>query len=142
MSKRLSSKDFYEVYSKVPRLCVDLVVQNKDGILFTLRNIPPALRFWHLPGGTVLYKESLEEAVRRIAKEELGIEIRIIKNLGAIEYLDDKTTIFGHSISVAFLVTLKEGRIKLDNQSSEFKFFKKIPEKTLKEQKAFLKRNF
>lgn len=137
MPKRLTSKQFKYIYSRAPRLCVDLVVKNSDGILLTLRNIEPAKGFWHLPGGSVLHGETLEKATKRVGKQELGIDIEIVKQLGVVEYITSQTN-FGHSLSVVFLVKLKNTQIKLDDQASEFKFFKQIPEKIITEQKKFL----
>lgn len=141
MVKRISSKQFKNIYKRVPRLCVDLVIKNSDGILLTLRNIPPAKGYWHLPGGTVLHGESLEKAAKRVLKQELGVDIETITQLGILEYITSQTN-FGHSVSVVFLVKLpvksETYQIKLDNQASEFKFFKKIPDRTIIEQRIFL----
>lgn len=138
MPKQLTSEDFEHIYKRVPRLCVDLVVKNEQGILLTLRNIPPSKGFWHLPGGTVLHGETLEKAAKRIAKTELGAEVEVEKQLGILEYFG-RSTIFGHAVTVVFAVKLKSEKIKLDTQASEFKFFRNIPEKTIKEPKEFLK---
>ena len=35
--KPLSYEEFVAIYSKVPRLCVDLVVRTDEGVLMTLR---------------------------------------------------------------------------------------------------------
>ncbi len=72
--------------SKVPRLCIDLIVKTKDGILLTKRQIPPYIGYWHTPGGTVLLHEKLESAAERIAQEEIGTKIKIIKLLGTMEF--------------------------------------------------------
>jgi len=67
--RKLPLKEFKTIYSKVPRLCVDLVIRNKQGTLLTKRDIPPDLGWWHFPGGTVLIGETLENTVQRVAKE-------------------------------------------------------------------------
>ncbi|GIU68342.1 MAG: hypothetical protein KatS3mg001_192 [Candidatus Pacearchaeota archaeon] len=35
--------------------------------------------FWGLPGGVVEYKETIEEAAKRELREELGVEVKILK---------------------------------------------------------------
>ncbi len=139
--KRLPYKTFRYVYSKVPRLCVDLVIVNNDGVLLTYRQIPPAGR-WHLPGGTVLFGETQEAAVKRIAREELNLEVEIEKLLGVINFdpKDYKVEI-GHAISIAYQIKILGGEIKLDCQASNYKFFGKPPEKIFKVQKEFLTKN-
>ena len=138
MPKRLPSEEFNRIYSKVPRLCVDIVVKSSEGILLTKRAIPPSIGYWHIPGGTIMHGETLEQAVKRVAEKELGVDVKIIKILGATEFLSDKTTIMGHAVSIPHLVKVISGKIKLDNQASEYRFFKKIPGKTIPEHKKFL----
>ena len=83
--KRLPFEEFKSIYSKVPRLCVDLIVQKDNGIVLIKRAIEPSLGKWHFPGGTVLLGESLEDTIHRIAKEELNIKVSIEKLLGYME---------------------------------------------------------
>lgn len=134
--KKLNIKDFNHIYSKVPRLCVDLFLINKDGFLLTKRKISPDYGKWHFSGGTIRFQESLKEAVKRIAKSELGIKVRIIKQIGNMEFLRKSY----HNFSVVFLVKKKSGKIKLDFQASEFKFFKKIPRNTVGEHAKFIRK--
>lgn len=70
--KRLPSKEFKYLYGKVPRLCVDVVIQSKDGVVLSKRDIPPAKGMWHIPGGTVLFGESLEKAAKESPKKKPG----------------------------------------------------------------------
>jgi len=88
--KPFSPEEFKAVCSKVPRLGVDLVIIMRNGIVLTLRDLPSWKGQWHLPGGTVFYKETLEEAVARVARDELGISVSIEKMLGYIEYAEEK----------------------------------------------------
>ena len=82
----LTIKEFKEIYSKVSRATVSLVIKTNKGIALSLRNLPSWRNKWHLPGGTIFYKETVENAVKRKAKEELGIKVKIVKLLGYIEY--------------------------------------------------------
>lgn len=138
MPKQLTSEEFKSIFTRVPRLCVDVLIKNEDGVLMTLRDIAPGKGMWHLPGGTVLFGETLANAAKRIAEDELGVDIEVVKILKVIEWLDPKTTIFGHSISIVILSKIKSGKIKLNEQASDFKFFKTPPKNTLHEHKEFL----
>lgn len=73
----LSQEEFWNIYKKVPRLTVEIIIKDKRGILLTLRNIEPCKNLWHLPGGTVRFGEKLIDAVKRIANRELGIEVLV-----------------------------------------------------------------
>ena len=65
----LSHEDFLSIYSRVPRLCVDLIITSEEGVLLSLRAIEPYLGQWHFPGGTVYKGETIEEAAKRVAKK-------------------------------------------------------------------------
>lgn len=141
-SKRpFTPERFKEIYSKVPRLTVDLVVQGSEGIVLTLRNLPSWNNQWHFPGGTVFYKETIEQAVHRIAEDELGVQVEIVDLLGYIEFTsEEKERGFGWTISLAVLCKIVEGEIKSSEESSEVGFFKTLPEGIIKEQADFLKK--
>ena len=67
------------------RLAVDAVVfgyaEQRLHLLLIRRNIEPFEGEWALPGGQVLYDESLEAAVERELQEETGIRINYLEQL-------------------------------------------------------------
>lgn len=133
--------EFKTIYSQVPRLCVDLVIRDTEGMLLSLRKIPPHQGQWHLPGGTVFFKEPIYDSVMRIAEDELGVEIRKSKFLGYIEFLhQDDYDGFDHPISLVFLCTPRAANYRTNNQAEEIKFFKTLPDKMVKEHKDFLEK--
>ncbi|MFH0805336.1 MAG: NUDIX domain-containing protein, partial [Patescibacteria group bacterium] len=67
--KKLPFSEFKSIYSRVPRLCVEIMVKTNNGVLLLKRNIDPEKGKWHLPGGTVLKGERLEDTVKRVAME-------------------------------------------------------------------------
>lgn len=129
-AKKLNKKDFNEIYRKAPRLCIDLVLLEKNGVLFTKRAIKPYKGYWHFPGGTVYFREKIEEAVKRVAREELGIEVKILELVHCVEIL--KTSTGGHDVGLEFLIERTGGgEIKLDYQASKAEFFKIKPKKVI-----------
>lgn len=93
------------------------------------RNHYPFIGYWVLPGGHVDYRERVEQAVVREMKEELGISVKIKKLIGV--YSDPKRDPRYHTVSVVYLCQKIRGRIKLDHEALEFKFFSlnSLPEK-------------
>ena len=136
MTKKLSENMFNKIYSKVPRLCVDLVIKEKKGILLTKRDIPKCKGMWHLPGGTLYINEKIEKAAKRIAKYETGLKIQINKFLGIKEY--SKRSTFWHTISVVYLVKPIGKNLKGSKEGKDVRYFKKIPKNTIKDQKEIL----
>ncbi len=140
----LTTEKFKNIYSKVPRLCVDVLIKTGQGILMTLRDIEPYKNFWHIPGGTVYYGETIEKATKRIAREELGVDVDVEGLVGYTEYpSEQKLRGYGWTIALQMSCAIKSGKFKLDRQAREIKFFKKdndIPENTVEEHKKFLKK--
>lgn len=104
----LSEHDYNFVYSRSPRICIDLVIKTHLSVHLIEREIAPYKGKWHLPGGRVRFRESIEKAVQRIAKNELGVSVKIICTLGLMEFTREmQQGKRRHSISIAFLVKPK-----------------------------------
>jgi len=137
--KKIPYEKYKEIYSLVPRITVEVLIIENDSILLTKRSITPAKGFWHTPGGAVLKGEKLEETVRRVAKEEVGLDIKIEKFADYIEYESFKEY-FGHDISFAFVCKKKNTKqqVKLDDNADDYKFFSKLPAKMIPEQRKII----
>lgn len=83
-----------------PYPTVDVIIELDDGriVLIRRKNPPPG---WALPGGFVDYGESLEQAARREALEETGLEVILTEQLQA--YSDPARDPRHHTLSVVFL---------------------------------------
>ena len=129
MSKiRLAPKKEYDNFRKYFAFtCVDLIILDGKSVLLTKRTKNPYKGYWHLPGSMVHKGEKIESAVRRSAKEELCINVKVLKPVGVYESLNK----FRHDVSHGFVVNTWDGVIKLDHQSSEVRFFNKLPSKII-----------
>ena len=124
--KRAPEQDYQKFRKYFTFSCVDLLIFSKDEILLTKRTISPFKGYWHLPGTIIRRNETRKNAVRRAAKEELGKDVIIKKEIGVYESIVS----FRHDISNAFLVTFRnKNNIKTDFQSQEFRYFKRLPSK-------------
>ncbi|MGD0976838.1 MAG: NUDIX domain-containing protein [Minisyncoccia bacterium] len=142
MEKPFTFEEFRAIYSKVPRLCVIVVVKTNKGIVLALRKLSSWNNLWHIPGGTVYYKETMHDAVRRVASDELGISVRIKDCLGYIDAYpsEEKEVGFGSTVSLVFLCEIKKGRLMPNEDASEIKIFKKLPKNMIAEEKEYLKK--
>jgi 8-oxo-dGTP diphosphatase len=69
--------------------CGALIINDKNETLLVKRT-PKSKNeagFWSKPGGAVEFRESVEDAVKREIKEELGIDIELIRFLGFTNHI-------------------------------------------------------
>jgi ADP-ribose pyrophosphatase YjhB (NUDIX family) len=102
-----------------------MIVGCKGKLVLVKRAIEPSKDMWSFPGGRVRHRETIEEATNRIAMSELGVRVEIKKMVDYMEFLNED---YQHSLSILFLVNIKDEDIKLDFQSSEVGFFDSLPD--------------
>ena len=134
----LSEAEFREIYSKVPRLTVEVALTGDQGLLLTRRAVEPCRGMWHLPGGTVRFGERLAEAVRRVARRELGIEVLESRMLGCIEYPSHYEHGLDSPVGIVHLVTRHSGTIGVGPEASAHGWFRRLPAGMHPEQVRFL----
>lgn len=131
----IPKEQYTQIIEVLPILCVDIIIQNLQGeFLLIKRANEPLKDQWWVIGGRVLKGETLEKAAIRKVEEEVGLKITDVKLVGYYEDADE-TNPFGlhtllHSVSVVFLAVIDNHQnIKLDNQSSDWKYSKELPER-------------
>jgi ADP-ribose pyrophosphatase YjhB (NUDIX family) len=133
----MTLEEFHDVYSKVPRLTVEVVLKSDRGVLLSLRDIEPYKGFWHLPGGTVLMGEKLIDAASRVARRELGVKITSAKFLDYIEYPEHYAQNGQSVVGLAFLAEY-HGELQPNEEASKLEWFSEVPEKMHPEQGEFI----
>ncbi len=141
--KPFSPEEFKFLYSQVPRLVVEVVVKIEAGVVLTLRKDAAWNNLWHIPGGTVFYQEYIEDAIQRIAEEELSITVTKQKLLGYLEYPSEvKQRGFGWSVGLVFLCTANSSLPSENEEGEKIKVFDYIPENIVEEHKKILNQLF
>ena len=135
----LTRDEFRDIYSKVPRLTVEVVVRSPAGVLLTLRDIEPCRGLWHLPGGTVRFGEKLVDAVRRVAAREVGIDVVAAHPLGYIEYPSHHENGLDSPVGIAFDVVDYTGVPHADDEAADARWFTELPAQMHREQVDFLR---
>lgn len=126
-----------ELYTKIleviPVPCVDMVVVNRGAFLVGKRTNHPKKGHWWIPGGRVLKGESLEQAVARKLKEELGIKKFSIKKqlwTASTPFKRSQQGPPSHTINTAYLVTVPTRELgKSDEQHGNFRWATRIEKK-------------
>lgn len=129
--KKIPFKDYKKIVNVLPILCVDAVIIDKGKFLLLKRKNKPQQEKWWVPGGRVFKGESMEMALKRKVEEEVGIDVKVLIPLGYYEE-HYKENIFRlksglHTVSIVFLAAPLSFDIKLDNQSSSWRFSKNLP---------------
>jgi ADP-ribose pyrophosphatase YjhB (NUDIX family) len=138
-NKPFTSEEFKELYSKVPRVTVDLIIKTPKGIVLTLRTHYAWHNQWHFPGGTVYYKETVAETIDRVARDEIGTTVEVVKLLGYIEYPSEQEQRgFGSTVSLAFLCKTNEIDFTVNEDASKAEVFAAPPPDLIAEQAQFL----
>ena len=87
--------------------------------------------YWQIPGGGLEFGESTETCAVREAREELGIDIEVVKLLPKIEY-DVRGS--WHGLLITYMCTMKNptAEIVLNEESSDYGWFTIDEAKSLK----------
>ena len=102
-----------------PAPTVDIVILVPgDRVVLVERKFEP--RGWAIPGGFVDLGESLETAAVREAKEETGLDVRLIEQFHA--YSDPRRDPRRHTISTVYLATA-DGEPKGGDDAAEARAF-------------------
>lgn len=124
---RISDDQWATVVDNVPIVSVDLVVRHDGGVVLGKRQNEPAQGEWFVPGGTVRKNEPLEEAVHRVADEELGVTVEIDRRLGTYEHFWDVADTGSddgkHYVPIGYEVTVTDGALETDAQHSDLRTF-------------------
>ncbi len=102
----LDTSEFSQIIKNTPLISIDLIVKNNQNeVLLGKRSNNPAKGFWFTPGGRIYKDESIEDAFRRISKDELGTKFNIsdAKFLGVFQHFYDDN-VFNNKFSTHYIV--------------------------------------
>lgn len=136
-SERIPEDTFADCLARLPQVCVEVVVVHDGGILLARRTNSPAAGEWFWPGSRLYKGERLEAGARRVAREELGLDVTVRGRLGVQEHFWDDASMEGvetrHTVNVVFEVTPTDGlEVSLDDQHDGWRLLEE-PDPTLHE---------
>lgn len=133
----LAEEIFIAVSTIIPIVNVDLMIlDSQNHILLSWRDDEYFGKGWHLPGGCIRYKETMEERIQKTALNEIGTTV--IADLEPIAVRDvimgkddERVRKRAHHLAILyrcylpddFVLKSKEGQ----NETGELKWFSAIP---------------
>lgn len=110
--------------------CGAFILNEKGELLLQRRNKSPEKGCWCIPGGKVELFETFEEAVKRETKEETGVEIKVIDELGICDHIIKEEE--QHWVSPSFVCQITKGEPKImePTKHTDMKWFslERLPE--------------
>lgn len=131
VSTYLPHATYLNIHKHTTLVCVDMIVKCGKEFLLVKRANQPERGKWFVPGGRIVKNETLVGAVQRKLFEETGLGARAPELIAVAEHFNVKKYLpkgSSHIITFVFLVKVRsKGRIRIDAQSSEARWFSKIP---------------
>ena len=109
-------KHILDIIKATPLVSVDLIITNSvHEVLLGKRVNRPARNYWFVPGGRIRKNETIEQAIARVSKVEVGRDLScsVKRLLGVYEhiYWDNFLNAAGintHYVVLAFLIGLQQ----------------------------------
>lgn len=96
---------------KLPKVGVGAVILDEaNKVLLVLRKKAPEAGCWSLPGGKVDYMETIENAIMREIKEELGVEIEITQLVCVTNHIIQSEDV--HYVAPTFTARITNGEVQ------------------------------
>lgn len=105
-----------------PAVTVNWIIERGNKILLQKRAMTPFKNHWEIGGGFINYGETVEDALVREVKEETGFGVKPKGIIGV--YSDPKRDPRGHAVSIFFAVNIIGGKLRINEEVKEFKWFR------------------
>jgi ADP-ribose pyrophosphatase YjhB (NUDIX family) len=103
-STGLPEELFFYISRTTPLVNVDLLIKDENKrTLLSWRDDKYCGNGWHLPGGIVRFKETLETRVKKVAETEIGIDVDFdVAPIALNQVIIPEHNIRGHFISILY----------------------------------------
>lgn len=123
----IDAEQFARFLHQMPQVSVELLVEQNGEFLLARRKNEPAKGEWFVPGSRLYKGETFNQAINRIADEELSIRVHVVGQLGTYNHFWESgafpTVEETHTVNVVHHVRPKEGEsIQLDEQHEGYLF--------------------
>jgi len=111
----IDDKTWNQLFGLVPRVTVEAMIFNKKGeVLLVERDMEPEKGKWHFPGAYVRLNEKVRDAVKRAAREEVGLTVDIVDFFKIYDYAENSRLHHpkGHIIAISYICKSLQGELK------------------------------
>ena len=142
-SKQLGTELYHLCSALMPSVNVDVMVRNTSGILLCWRHDNFYGPGWHVPGGVMRHKETLQERVKAVLIGECGIALGSA-DIGdpylVSELFHKERCIRGHFISMLYVLDERQiiengGALCSAHDRSSMQSFTQAPDNIISQQK-------
>jgi len=104
-----------EIPTRRPIPAVAAVIVQDDRLLLIKRGVEPSKGKWSIPGGSIEWGETLEDALKREVREETGLEIEV----GAVAGVFDLITGAYHYVIIDYFARPIGGELRPGDDASD-----------------------
>ena len=123
----LDDTTFKTIIDSAPLISIDILLKKDNKFLLGRRVNKPAQGYFFSTGGRINKNESIDNAMARVALNELNIELKYIpKFIGVFEHFYDDSiykNVSTHYVDIAYEYEVKEIPDLPTEQHSEYKWF-------------------
>ena len=123
----LDDATFKTIIDSAPLISVDILLKKDGKVLLGKRVNKPAQGYYFSTGGRINKNESIDNAMARVALNELNIELKSIpKFIGVFEHFYDDSiyeNVSTHYVNIAYEYEVEEIPDLPTEQHSEYKWF-------------------
>lgn len=123
----LDDATFANVVENVPLVSVDLIVMKQEKVLLGKRRNKPAQGYWFTLGGRVHKHETISDALKRVAEDELGsVPQSEPKFIGIFEHLYDDgifENVSTHYVNLGYRVKVDDVTGLPEAQHDDYRWF-------------------
>ena len=126
--ERVPEETFGTCLDALPQVCVEVLLERDGRLLVARRTNEPACGEWFWPGGRLYKGEEIDDAARRIGREELGLDVDVVERVGVYSHFWDTSSVAGadsrHTVNVAYRVRQRDpdAAVELDDQHDDCRF--------------------
>ena len=114
------------LYPTKPIVGVGVLIRSRDRYLLIKRAGDPDAGLWSIPGGLVELGETIEETLVREAREETGLDIKLLSLIGVVDKIikDDERNIKFHFVIIDYLAEPLSGFLEASSDALDAKWVK------------------